>query len=152
MTLIIETTASILGGSLEFNKVYSILWVLELLFYFSIFHKVIKNRLIRKVLVPGGLFIIGFCIYCFNEQFKTIAFSEIVVNPAFWICMGSLIFYACTFPIWAGTYVLLNVPEKEWVILSIVLDVANIILYSTFTMAFFCERIFGRVKADNEGP
>lgn len=176
LTLIIETIALTQGASSALNKVYSVFCIITFIFYFFFFHRVIRSKLVKKVLIAiligyvifavinlafiqgliysfynynlAAIFIIGFCIYCFNEQFKTTTISTIIANPAFWICIGSLIFYACTFPIWAGTYVLLNVPEKEWVILSFVLDVANIILYSTFTMAFFCEVIFRKDKVN----
>lgn len=176
LTLIIETIASKTGGTREYNKVYNIFFIVEVVFYFSIFHRVIRNRLVKKALIPilvgytafaiinlsfiqgieyapynfnlGALLIVGFCIFCFNELFKATTFLEIMANPLFWICIGVLIFYACTFPIWAGTYVLLKVPEEEWKILAIVLDIANMILYSSITMAFFCEVIFKRIKSE----
>lgn len=173
-TLIIEILGSFKGGNAEFNKVYSVFTIIEVVFYLSILYRVTRDQLMKKALIIatiaypplailniafiqslsyspnnsmlGSLLIVGFCIYCFNELFKAVSLLEIVRNPAFWICIGLVLFYSCTFPIWAGIELLKNLPGETMGILALVLYVSNLILYSSFSMAFLCEVIFRRSK------
>lgn len=81
----------------------------------------------------GAILIVVFCVFCFNEIFKTKSF--VFKYPGFWVCTGLLVFYACTFPIWAGIQIMADIPPEELEILAYPLLLANWILYSCFTVA-----------------
>lgn len=164
LTLVIEIIGAILRKS-AYNQVYNIFFVIEFNFYFFILIHFARSKRIQKILAIvmvvytilsvlnfvfiqgltyvtyttclGAFLIVIFCIYLFNEIFKgeTLIFG----NPKFWICLGLIIFYACTLPIMAGIYVMLSIPQEEWKFVGVAHILANYFLYTCFTIAF----IFG---------
>jgi hypothetical protein len=85
----------------------------------------------------GCLLVASACIYYFWELFQSKIYVNLAREPVFWICSGLLFFYVCTFPVIA----LVNFIKMDYSILGtleIILDILNILLYLSFTIAFLC--------------
>jgi len=86
----------------------------------------------------GCLVITGICIYYFYELFQSTRSLNLLRQPIFWICVGLLFFYCCSFPIF-GLYNFLNkAPRIIQKNLQTILVLLNVFLYSSFTIAFLC--------------
>lgn len=86
----------------------------------------------------GCLLIVGGCIYYFLELFQQSNFVVLGRQPAFWICSGLLFYYCCTFPIYGLTKLMEALPVVIIGNLVFILDLLNIFLYLSFTIAFLC--------------
>jgi len=86
----------------------------------------------------GCLLITIICIYYFYELFQSSRSLDLTRQPMFWICVGLLFFYCCSFPIF-GLYNYLNkAPRIIQRNLQTILVLLNVFLYSSFTIAFLC--------------
>jgi hypothetical protein len=86
----------------------------------------------------GCLLIVTICIYYFFELFQISHSINLARQPAFWICSGLLFFYACSFPIFGLANFLRSLPYVIIKNLETIIDLLNIFLYSSFTIAFLC--------------
>lgn len=87
----------------------------------------------------GCLLIISLSIYYFFELFRLQYSVKLINDPSFWICTGLLFFYCVGFPIYVCDNLIKNFPAKLYSILSFVILILNLILYSLFCIAFLCK-------------
>ena len=87
----------------------------------------------------GCLLIIALAVYYFFELFRLQYAVKLINDPGFWICTGLLFFYSVSFPIYVCDNLIKNFPTKLHSILSFVIIVLNLILYSLFCIAFLCK-------------
>ena len=144
---------------------YNIFTSFEFVFYLWVIRDVISNLIAKRVVVIvmyiypilaffeiwvkpdafhavtdaiGCLLIVIACIYYFLELFQLSHSVNLLKEPAFWICSGLLFFYSCTFPIYGAANFIIQLPNVIVKNLAAVLDVMNILLYSSFAIAFLC--------------
>ena len=146
---------------------YNFFGAFEFCFYFFILYRIIQKRLAKRIIFYilciypllaliniffiqgftsfqsitydlGCLLIVSICIYYFFELFQLEHSVNLARQPAFWICSGLLFFYACTFPIFGLANFLRSLPYVILKNLSTIIDLLNIFLYSSFTIAFLC--------------
>jgi hypothetical protein len=86
----------------------------------------------------GCLLIAVICIYYFFELFQSTTSVNLVRQPAFWICAGLIFFYACSFPVYALLNFLKEAPTIIKKNFGVILLLLNVLLYSSFTIAFLC--------------
>jgi hypothetical protein len=86
----------------------------------------------------GCLLIAVICIYYFFELFQSTTSVNLVRQPAFWICAGLIFFYACSFPVYALLNFLKEAPTLIKKNFGVILLLLNVLLYSSFTIAFLC--------------
>jgi len=86
----------------------------------------------------GCLLIVGACIYYFLELFQRSYSVTLGRQPGFWICSGLLFYYCCTFPLYGLTKLMEALPLVIIQNLIVILDVLNILLYLSFSIAFLC--------------
>lgn len=86
----------------------------------------------------GCLLIVVACIYYFLELFQKSNNIILSRQPAFWICSGLLFYYCCTFPLYGLTKLMEALPTVIMQNLFVILDVLNILLYLSFSIAFLC--------------
>jgi hypothetical protein len=139
----------------------------EFVFYFYVLHDVIHNRKAKKIIfhigwvyvalvvvnfifiqkitefatttyAVGCLMIVAICIYYFLELFQLSRSVDLLRQPAFWICSGLLFFYACSFPIFGFAKYINSLPSILVGHLNGILNLLNVFLYSSFTIAFLC--------------
>ena len=87
----------------------------------------------------GCLLIISLSIYYFFELFRLQYSVKLINDPGFWVCTGLLFFYCVSFPIYVCENLIKNFPSKLHSILSFVILILNLILYSLFCIAFLCK-------------
>ena len=86
----------------------------------------------------GCLLIVAFSIYYFWELFQRKTYVNLAREPAFWICSGLLFFSACSFPVYAFLNLLQNLGPTVSRVMAFLMDLVNILLYLSFTIAFLC--------------
>jgi|SRR6185312_12209128 len=86
----------------------------------------------------GSLLIVAGCIYYFWELFQQKTSVDLVRQPAFWICSGLLFYYCCIFPLYGLTNFIDSLPLVVRQNLLAILNVINVCLYLSFTIAFLC--------------
>lgn len=86
----------------------------------------------------GCLLIVLACIYYFLELFQRNYSVALGRQPGFWICSGLLFYYCCTFPLYGFTKLMAALPVIIMQNLVFILDVLNIFLYLSFSIAFLC--------------
>jgi hypothetical protein len=140
---------------------------IEFCFYFFVFNQIIVNKRLKKIIFYvlliypviailnifliqkvtvfntmtyslGCLLIVACCVFYFLELFQSpypIALSK---EPTFWICSGLLFYFACTFPLF-GLINFLSDPSKKIIQgVTIISNLLDVLLYSSFTIAFLC--------------
>lgn len=87
----------------------------------------------------GCLLIIAFSIYYFYELFQLTGTVNLLRQPAFWICTGLLLYFACSFPLY-GFNSFLNTSQSPVLVRNLILlfNLLDVFLYSSFTIAFLC--------------
>jgi hypothetical protein len=157
---------------------YNISGVFEFFFYLWIFYSIIKSNRIKKVIIffvvgypclsilnmlffqginnfnsitysLGCLIIIFFSIFYFFELFNAEESYRLSKDPAFWICTGLLFFYSVSFPVYVSVNLMKHFTPKLGDLISFLIVVLNIVLYSLFCVAFICQIKLLRKKADN---
>jgi hypothetical protein len=149
------------------HAVYNFFSLIEFTFYFFILREVIRGRRMKRIIqvvifvyaalhlgniifiqkingfpgmtyALGCLVIVAICIYYFYELFQIPQPVALVRQPAFWICSGLLFFYCVSFPIFAPMNLLKGLPPVILKNLVQIIQVLNVLLYSSFTIAFLC--------------
>ena len=147
---------------------YNPFTTIEFCFYTWVIREVIKSKKIKKIITYllvgfpclsiinilfiqginnfnsityslGCLLIIALAIYYFFELFRLQYAVKLITDPGFWICTGLLFFYCVSFPVYVSGNLIKNFPTKLHSIVSFVLVVLNLILYSLFCIAFLCK-------------
>jgi hypothetical protein len=147
--------------------VYNCFSVVEFIFYFFVLHEVIHSKKAKKIIFHiawiyvasvilnfifiqkitefstttyalGCLIIVAICIYYFLELFQLPSSVNLLRQPSFWICSSLLFFYACSFPIFGFAKYINSLPSILVGHLSGILNLLNVFLYSSFTIAFLC--------------
>ena len=141
--------------------------VVEFSFYFFILGEIIKSKRVKRIIrvvlyvyVPvalgniifiqkfvgfpsltydfGCLFMVAICIYYFFELFQFPHSVALVRQPSFWICSGLLFFYCVSFPIFGPIRILSALPLVFSKNFAVIINLLNVLLYSSFTIAFLC--------------
>jgi hypothetical protein len=143
------------------------LTVFQCCFYFFILYRIIRNPLVRNIakhliwIYPlvagfniiyiqtvrafhsvtyslGGLTVVALCVFYFFELFQRPQVVSLGRNPDFWICSGLLFYFACSFPIYGMANNLNSVPLFIRMNLNAIFNVLDILLYTSFVVAFLC--------------
>jgi hypothetical protein len=168
ITFCLETFISFLANKTGSNfAAYSLFGTLEFFFYLWVIRQAIESRKARMVLSQvlwlfplfavidlifiqgldnfnsysysiGSLLIVLFCIWYFYDLFQSEHSRRILSDPSFWICCGLFFYYCCSFPLFGLINFLRNMPRFNNKTLHIILYLMNIVLYSSFTIAFLC--------------
>lgn len=146
---------------------YNVLSAVETIFYLWVLSQIIMKPSIRKclrltvVLFPlvvvlnkyliqkgsqyhtltvalGSLLIVIAAIYYFYELFQSDKSVYLTREPSFWIVSGLLFFYSCSFPLFTLINVFYSPSNKTIFNLMYLSSVLNILLYSSFMVAFLC--------------
>lgn len=146
--------------------VYNIFTAAEIVFYMWMFKGIIVNVLVKKILnvllfvYPllfllntlfvqkggyhtitaglGSLAIVLCAIFYFFELFNSEKSVNLIRQPEFWISSGLLFFYSCSFPLFSLINNFYSPSNKIIVYLLSVSSLLNILLYSSFIVAFLC--------------
>ena len=168
LTLLVEGASlfGLVSGKRN-TMMYNFFTVVEFSFYLFILREIIKNSRMKKVIwlliwlydllalaniifiqklygfpsltyAIGCLLIVAICIYYFFELFQFPHSVALVRQPAFWICSGLLFFYCCSFPIFGPINILKALPVVFSKNFAVIINVLNVLLYSSFTIAFLC--------------
>lgn len=146
---------------------YNIFVTVEFIYYFWMLRFVIRNRLIRLILMHslwvfpilvilnklflqkglqfhtltaslGCLLIVIATITYFFELFQLEKPVDLIREPSFWICSGLLFYYACIFPLYALINFFRSPTDLVIKIIDSILAIVNIFLYSSFIIAALC--------------
>ncbi len=146
---------------------YNVLGTVQIVFYLWFFSQIIMKLSIRNclkwlvVLYPvfvvlnklliqtglqyhtltvalGGLMIVLAAIYYFLELFQSEKSVALAQEPAFWIASGLLFFYSCSFPLFTLVNKFYSPSNKIIFYLIHLSSILNILLYSSFIIAFLC--------------
>jgi hypothetical protein len=169
ITIIVEIIGSLLSDKkINTLLLYNIFSTFEFIFYFWILRQVIKNKKAKKIILYclylypllvfsaivfwmkpnsfhattyafGCLMIVAICVYYFFELFQLSHSVNLIRQPAFWICSGLLFFFSCSFPIYGFANFLSQLPAIILRNLEVILNIMNILLYTSFTIAFVCK-------------
>lgn len=113
------------------------LWIFPLISVVNIF--LIQKYVYQSITYSlGCLLIVAFSIYYFWELFQRKTYVNLAREPAFWICSGLLFFSACSFPVYAFLNLLQNLGPTVSRVMAFLMDLVNILLYLSFTIAFLC--------------
>lgn len=168
LTIIVEliTTWLTLHNKSAFF-LYNFFNPLEFIFYMYVVRENIRNQRVKRILfftawlyvvvavvnalfiqrvsgfgsfayALGCLLIIAASIYFFFELFQSTSSVNLIRQPAFWICAGLIFFYACSFPVYALLNFLKEAPAIIKKNFGVILLLLNVLLYSSFTIAFLC--------------
>jgi hypothetical protein len=168
LTLIVEIFGQYLADHKHSNiGIFNFFEILEFTFYFWVLQHIIRNSVAKKIIFHlvwvfplfsfmnvffiqglntfntityslGSLIIVILTIFYFFELFQLPGSIPVLREPAFWICCGLLIYYSCSFPMFALVTRLSKNTPLLVINLEVILDTINILLYSTFTIAFLC--------------
>ncbi len=148
-------------------RLYNILSSVQIVFYLWVFSQVIARASVKRYLkvvaglypfmvifnklliqkgdayhsltvALGSLFIVLAAVYYFYELFQSEKSIHLVEEPSFWIASGLLFFYSCSFPLFALINYFYSPSNRIIFNLIYLSSVLNILLYSSFTIAFLC--------------
>lgn len=146
---------------------YNVFGTIEIVFYLWMFSRIIHETTIKKVLKSfiwayplaviinktfiqkgeqyhtltaglGSLLIVLAAIYYFYELFQSEKSVDLVREPSFWISSGLLFFYSCSFPLFSLVSHFYSPSNKIINYLASLSSLLNILLYSSFIIAFLC--------------
>lgn len=168
ITFVVEIIAEYLAYTVRNkNAVYNFYSILEFTFLVFLIYNYIQNKRIRRVIVyvicvylpvmlvniffiqgihhfhtitflPGSLLLILFSAWCLYELFFKNPAKAPFKQPAFWIATGILLFRSCSVPIFLVLEFGRQFTFKESVLISQFMLAINLIYYSLFSIAFFC--------------
>lgn len=179
-TLIMEVYARNLADqNINNNYLFNIYSIVSTEFYLFVLWHIISNRKIKKIIIYscifffatgivefalygitlldellyslGSLLILFFCLYNIIERIKSPGADNLFRDPAYWIVMGLIIFYASAITIVGGNnlFVLLKFPTSIIFSLFAFLNVINCVFYSFFAIAFLYNLKFPKLKSKN---
>ena len=167
-TIVIEILSTYLSrrGITNF-KLYNFFTVFEFCFYLFIISRILISLRARKIITYtifsylvisllnilflqkhtfhsityslGCLLIVTASVYYFLELFQFPKSIRLTSEPSFWICSGLLFYYCCSFPFLGILSFISTIPEFFLNNVRAILIVINILLYSSFTIAFLCK-------------
>ncbi len=168
LTLTIELLCLYLANhSIHTIPIINCFNIIEMCFYMWVLRNIIKNKKIKRIInflivgFPmlccfnllfwqginnynsityslGCLLIIFFSIYFFFELFKLQYAVRLIIDSGFWICTGLLFYHCVSFPVFVSANLMKNFSLKLGEIISFILMIMNVILYSLFCIAFLC--------------
>jgi hypothetical protein len=176
ITVIIEVIGWQLSiHGINATLLYNLFTTLEFEFYLFLLYNIIRNKRAKKVILYiiclypilvilnialvqvntfhtvtysfGCLLIVAVCIYFFFELFQLPKSIQLKREPAFWICSGLLFFYCCSFPLFGLLNFLHSVSGVIMRNLASIVMILNILLYSSFIVAFLCNFRFRKASA-----
>lgn len=167
ITFVIESYSIYLwyiGGSNQ--NLYNYFTTFEFCFYQLILSYIITNHRIKKAIIyilifylpltlinilliqrgkfhsitysVGCLLIVIFCIYYFFELFRLPNSINLKKEPSFWVCSGLLFYYCCSLPLFGAINFFSQIPKFLLDNMQIIVNIMNILLYTSFTIAFLC--------------
>ncbi len=98
-----------------------------------------NNSFVTFAYTLGTLLIIVCCVYYFFELFHYPKPKNLAREPSFWICLGLLVFYCGTLPYFGMMTFISAVSQRVVKALWVLLDIANIMMYTFFIIAFLCQ-------------
>lgn len=87
----------------------------------------------------GCLFTIFLSMFYFLELFRKDENFRLNTNPAFWICTALLFYYSVSFPVFVSANLMKNFTPKIGNYIAYAVMILNIIFYSLFCVAFYCQ-------------
>jgi hypothetical protein len=145
---------------------FNLLTTFQTCFYFFLLYRIIRRPIVRKIalhliwiyplvaytnILPfqpdtfhtitfaiGCLLLAALCVFYFLELFQRPQIVNLAQNPDFWICSGLLLYHTCTFPIYGMANYVAKWPLIIINNLNAVLNVLDLLLYTTFVIAFLC--------------
>ena len=122
-----------------FKKIISqLIWIYPLLFLLNIIFIQPINQFHSITYSIGALLIVILSIYYFFEIFQRAYSVKLLQESSLWICFGLLFFYSCSFPIFGLANVIAKAHIINIRIFRMTILVMNIVLYSSFSVAFLC--------------
>lgn len=147
---------------------YNIFTTIEFVFYLWMFSQIIQHPVIKKMLYNclwmypivflmnrlfiqkgeqyhtltaglGSLLIVLAAIFYFYELFQSEKSVDLAREPSFWISSGLLFFYSCSFPLYSLISYFYSPSNKIVNYLVSLSSLLNILLYSSFIVAFLCK-------------
>jgi hypothetical protein len=129
------------GASVK--KIVAIITILYLAgTLFNIFYIQGRNVFHTYSFMVGCLLVIAGSIYYFLQMFRYPQLGSIMREPAFWITVGLLFYYACVLPIYGVLNYITSISLRINYTLGLILNLMAYILYSLFTLAFLCKLNF----------
>lgn len=165
---VMETIAVWMANNGKYNvQLYNILSSIEIMFFLWFFMQIIDNTAVKRIIkitiiiYPlivlankflvqkglqyhsltaglGGLLVVVAAVYYFFELFDSDKIINLVREPAFWISSGLLFFYSCSFPLFTLITFFYSPSDSIIFYLADISSVLNILLYSSFIVAFLC--------------
>ena len=146
---------------------FNLLTIVQLCFYFFLLNRIIRNKIVRNIALNliwiypvialvnilfiqksdtfhtitysfGGLLVVALAIFYFFELFQRPQSVNLSRNPDFWIASGLLFYFSCSFPIYGMANNLTRMPRFIIINLNSILNVLDILLYTSLVIAFLC--------------
>jgi hypothetical protein len=105
-----------------------------------------KNTFHSYTYVLGCILVVIFSIAYFYFLFRFPETGSLVKNPFFWIGIGLLFYYTCTFSIYGLQNFITNTMRYYNRILTLIGDLLNIVLYTLFSIGFLCKINFRKLS------
>lgn len=173
-TVVIEVIGwQLVVHEINATLLYNLFTTLEFEFYLFLLYNIIRNKKFKRFILYcilfypilvvsnisliqvntfhsitysfGCLLIVTVCIYYFLELFQHPKAIDLKREPAFWICSGLLFFYCCSFPLFGLLNFLHSVSGVIMRNLASIVMILNILLYTSFIIAFICNFKFRKV-------
>lgn len=166
VTVLLGISTYLASQVLNNTLVFNLLTIFQYCFYFFLLFRIIQHPVVRKIALHliwvypliaagnilfvqkanfhtityslGGILVVGLCVFYFFELFQRPRFVNLSSSPDFWICSGLLFYYSCTFPIYGMVNNLNDMPKFILRNLNIIFNVLDILLYTSFSIAFLC--------------
>lgn len=115
-----------------------LLWIYPLMFFVNKCYVQTGEQFQFLSASIGSVLIVLCAVYYFYELFRAKKLVDLIREPTFWISSGLLFFNTCIFPLY-GFVVFIESPSNTIVHhVLILVSLGNILLYSTFIIAFLC--------------
>ncbi|MBX3240478.1 MAG: hypothetical protein KIT80_01470 [Chitinophagaceae bacterium] len=165
---VLELVGVLLANRGVYNvNLYNVLGSVQITFYLWVMHQIVVNKSIRRILfytiffypvlvilnklfvqkgmqfvsitvALGCLLVVLSAIYYFYELFQSDKSVDLLHEPSFWIASGLLFFYSCSFPLFTLLNYFYSPSNKIIIYITYLSSVLNILLYSSFIIAFLC--------------
>jgi hypothetical protein len=132
------TLRAIIQNLLYRKIILQLLWIYPLLFLMNIIFIQPITQFHSITYSIGALLIVILTIYYFFEIFQRAHSVKLLQESSIWICFGLLFFYSCSFPIFGLTNIIAKAHIINISIFRMTILVMNIVLYSSFSIAFLC--------------